>query len=222
MSGHGQQNAGAFAALKEVVGWYFPNENKFFEHLTEIAARVTTIAELLAEALDEPTRLPESVRNIDRMERETDLVARDLDLNIDNLLIPPLDRDDLHLLSTQLSRIADFLGGTARRAVSLGATERREPAVLLARHVVRAVREIEAAVAHLRSGDEVLAWCRAAKQAEAEGDAVWEAAVAELFAGTPDPLDVIRWKTLYDQLEDTLDVCEDVADELETIAVKHS
>jgi uncharacterized protein Yka (UPF0111/DUF47 family) len=211
-----------FAAVEKVVGWYFPDERKFFKHLTEIAARLTTIAGFLEEALDEPPRLPESIRNIDRVERETDVAAHDLDINLDKLLIPPLDREDLHLLSTQLSRIADFIGGTARRAVSLGATERREPAVALARQIRRAVREIEVAVGHIRNGDEVLARCRAAKQAEAEGDAVWEAAVAELFVGTPDPIDVIRWKTLYDQLEDTLDACEDVADELETIAVKHA
>ena len=210
-----------FAALKEVMQWYFPDERKFFEHLSGIAARLTIIAGFLEEALDEPTRLPESVRNIDRMERETDVAAHDLDVNLDKLLIPPMDREDIHLLSSQLSRIADFMGGTARRAVSLGATQRREPAVALARHIGRAVREIEAAVGHIRSGEEVLARCRAMKQAEEEGDAVWEAAVAELFTGTPDPVDVIRWKTLYDQLEDTLDACEDVADELETIAVKH-
>ncbi len=212
----------AFAALKEVVRWYFPDERKFFEHLSEIAAGLTTIARFLEEALDEPTRLPESIRNIDRVERETDVAAHDLDVNLDNLLIPPMDREDIHLLSTQLCRIADFIGGTARRAVSLAATQRREPAVALARHIGRAVREIEAAVGHIRSGDEVLARCRATKQIEEDGDAVWEAAVAELFAGTPDPVDVIRWKTLYDQLEDTLDACEDVADELETIAVKHT
>ena len=46
--------------------------------------------------------------------------------------------------------------------------------------------------------------------------------MAELFAGAPDPVDVIRWKTLYDQLEDTLDACDDVANELETITVKHT
>jgi uncharacterized protein Yka (UPF0111/DUF47 family) len=50
----------------------------------------------------------------------------------------------------------------------------------------------------------------------------WAAAVEALFAGTPDPIDVIRWKALYDQLEDTLDACDDVANELETITVKHA
>jgi uncharacterized protein len=204
------------------MSWLFPDERQFFEHFSGIAARLTTVATLLERALDEPATLRESLAEIYRVQQETDVAAHELDLNVDKLFIPPMDREDIHLLSTRLSQVADFIGGTARRAVSLRATARREPAVALARIIVRAVREIEAAVSHIRTGDEVLARCRAVKQAEEEGDATWEAAVAELFAGHPDPVDVIRWKALYDQLEDTLDACEDVANELETITVKHT
>ena len=204
------------------MSWLFPDERKFYEDFSAIAARLTTVATLLEEALDQPARLPSLLATIDRTQQEADQAAHDLDLNVDKLFIPPMDREDIHLLSTRLSLVADFIGGTARRAVSLKATTRREPAVALARILVRAVREIEAAVRHIRSGDEVLQLCRAIKQAEEEADAVWEAAVTELFAGRPDPIDVIRWKTIYDQLEDTLDACEDVANELETITVKHT
>jgi len=204
------------------VSWLFPDERKFFEHFSGIAARLTTVATLLEQALDQPARLPDILAEIDRVQHETDVAAHDLDVNVDKLFIPPMDREDIHLLSTELSQVADFIGGTARRAVSLRATTRREPAVALARIIVRAVREIEAAVRKIRTGDEVLALCRAIKQAEEEGDATWEAAVTELFAGHPDPVDVIRWKALYDQLEDTLDAYDNVANELETITVKHT
>jgi uncharacterized protein Yka (UPF0111/DUF47 family) len=205
-----------------MVSWLFPDERKFFEHFSGIAARLTTAARLLEQALDEPARLPEFLATIDRVQHETDEAAHELDLNVDKLFVPPMDREDIHLLSTRLSQVADFIGGTARRAVSLRATQRREPAVVLARIIVRAVREIDAAVSHIRTGDEVLARCEEIKRAEEEGDAVWEAAVTELFAGRPDPVDVIRWKVLYDHLEDTLDACDDVANELETITVKHT
>ena len=204
------------------MSWLFPDERKFFEDFSGIAGRLTTAAMLLEEALEQPARLPELLAKIDRVQHEADEAAHDLDLNVDKLFIPPMDREDIHILTTRLGYVADFIGGTARRAVSLGATERREPAVSLARILVRAVREIEGAMSHLRTGEEVLIRCRAIKEAEEEGDSVWEAAVTELFAGTPDPVDVIRWKTLYDQLEDTLDACDDVANELETITVKHT
>lgn len=204
------------------MSWLFPDVGKFFEDFSGIAGRLTTAATLLEQALDEPARLSETVATIDQVQRETDAAAQDLDGNVDKLFIPPMDREDIHLLSIRLSQVGAFIGGTARRAVSLRATTRREAAVVLARIIVRAVREIEAAVSHIRTGDEVLTHCRAVKQAEEEGDAVWESAVTELFEGNPDPVEVIRWKALYDQLEDTLDACDDVANELETITVKHT
>ncbi|MGN6390707.1 MAG: DUF47 domain-containing protein [Gemmatimonadales bacterium] len=204
------------------MSWLFPDERRFFEGFSAIAAHLTKVAVLLEQALDDPSRLAETVGTIARLQAEADGAARELDLHIDNLFIPPMDREDIHLLSIRLALVADYIGGTARRAVSLKATARREPAVGLARILVRATGEIEAAVRHIRDSNEVLARCQAIKRAEEEGDAAWESAVAGLFAGTPDPVDVIRWKALYDQLEDTLDACDDVANELETVTVKHA
>ncbi len=204
------------------MSWLFPDERKFFEDFSAIAARLTTVATLLEQALDEPARLPERVATIDRVQHEADAAAHALDVNVNKLFIPPMDREDIHLLSTRLGLVADFIGGTARRAVSLRATTRSEHAVAMARIIVRAVREIEAAVSHIRESDEVLARCSAVKQAEQDGDAAWEAAMTELFEGNPNPVEVIRWKSLYGQLEDTLDACDDVANELETLTVKHT
>ena len=204
------------------MSWLFPDERRFFDDFSAIAASLTTVATLLEQGLDQPARLPETVTSIDQVVATTDHAAHELDLHMDQLFIPPMDREDIHLLSTRLALVADYIGGTARRAVSLRATARREPAVALAKLVVRAAREIEVAVRHIRASDEVLAHCREIKRVEEEGDAAWEAAVEELFAGTPDPVEVIRWKALYDQLEDTLDACDDVANELETITVKHA
>ena len=200
----------------------FPDERRFYADFSGIAARLTTAATLLEQALDEPARLAESLASIDRVQHEADSAAHDLQMNVLKLFIPPMDREDIHVLSTRLGLVADFIGGTARRAVSLRATSRRESAVRLANAIVRAVREIEAAVGSLRTGDGVLARCLEIKRIEEEGDAAWEAAVTELFSGSPDAVDAIRWLALFDQLEDTLDACEDVANELETITVKHT
>lgn len=200
----------------------FPNEAKFFVAFSQIAERLTGAATLLAEAFDDPARFPELAATIHKVDREADEASHAVDLRLERMLVPPIDQEDIHLLSTRLRRVVDIVGGTARRAVSMGAIERREPAAQLARVLVRATQEIEAAMLHLRDGRGVLGHCQAIKRAEEEGDAIWEKAVSALFAGTPDPLTVLRWKTLYDQLEDALDACEDVANELETISVKHA
>jgi uncharacterized protein Yka (UPF0111/DUF47 family) len=204
-----------------MLGWLFPDERKFYSRFTGIAHGLTRAATLLERGLDDPARMSDISVAIDRVDRETDAAAHELDVGIDQMFIPPMDREDIHLLTTRLSRVADIIGGAARRAVSLRATVRHEHAVALARILLRAVGEIESAIDHIRNSDEVLARCGKIKRAEEEGDRIWESAVSELFDGQPDPLEVMRWKAIYDQLEDALDGCEDVANELETITVKH-
>jgi len=77
-------------------------------------------------------------------------------------------------------------------------------------------------VAHMRDVRFVVEKGREIKLREEEGDALYHEAVGELFRGTPDPLEVIKWKELYDTLERALDQCEDVSNVLESIALKHA
>ena len=204
-----------------MLGWLFPDERKFYTRFSGVARSLTGAATLLEQALDDPVLLSEISGAIDRVEHEAAAAAHELDVGVDQMFIPPMDREDIHLLTTRLSRVADLIGGAARRAVSLKATERHEAAVTLARVLVQAVREIELAIDHIRASDEVMDRCREIKRAEEVGDQLWESAIGELFTGRSDPIEVLRWKAVYDQLEDALDACEDVANELETITVKH-
>jgi uncharacterized protein len=200
----------------------FPDERKFFAQFTQIAAHLTRAAVLLQQGFEEPSRWPDLSASIEQVEHEADTAAHDVDVGTHGMFIPPMDREDIHLLSTELRRVVDIVGGAARRAVSLRATERREPAVQLARTLVRATEEIEQAIGHIRDSNFVLEQCRLIKQCEEEGDAISESAISNLFDGHPNPIDVLRWKTIYDQLEEGLDACDDVANELETITVKHA
>ncbi|HEX5574332.1 MAG TPA: DUF47 family protein [Gemmatimonadales bacterium] len=200
----------------------FPDEKKFFARFTEIAEHLSRAARLLEEGFEQPARWAELSGRIELVEQEADDTSHAVDTGTERMFIPPMDREDIHLLSTALRRTVDTIGGTARRAVSLRATDRREPAVQLARTLVRATEEIEQAVAHIKDSRLVLERTPAIKQCEEEGDGIHAQAVSALFDGTPDPIEVLRWKTLYDQLEEALDACEDVANELETVTVKHS
>jgi uncharacterized protein len=204
-----------------MLGWLFPNEDRFFAQFARIGEHLTRSANLLLKGFEEPSRWQELMGQIEQVEQEGDEISHAVDSGSEQMLIPPMDREDIHLLSTGLRRVVDMIGGTARRAVSLRATERREPAVQLAETLVKAAGELEQAVSHLRDSELVLERCRAVKAWEEQGDAIHSSAVSQLFQGRPDPIEVIRWKTLFDQLEDTLDACDDVANELETLTVKH-
>lgn len=199
----------------------FPNERKFFGQLAQIARHVSRAAATLQQGFEEPSQWKNLSASIEKIEREAAAATHAVDVGTDRMLIPPMDREDIHLLSTLLRRLVDIVGGAARRAISLHAAERREPAIQLARTLARATGEIEQAITHIKDANLVLERCRAIKQCKEEGDAISARAISSLFDGNPNPIDVLRWKTLYDQLEEGLDACEALANELETITVKH-
>jgi uncharacterized protein Yka (UPF0111/DUF47 family) len=101
-------------------------------------------------------------------------------------------------------------------------TEGRASAVTLCDILIRATEHIEAAVAQMKDSRIVVARGRDIKLREEEGDQIYHQAIGELFAGKPDAIEVIKWKELFDTLERAVDQCEDVANVLESIALKHN
>jgi uncharacterized protein Yka (UPF0111/DUF47 family) len=111
------------------------------------------------------------------------------------------------MLAQELDNVVDLIDGTARRAVQFRIRESRDAARNLTKLLIRAVEHIEVATLHVRDAKVVSERSRAIKKIEEEGDAVYHDAVGHLFDGSPDPLEVIKWKELYDTLERALDEC---------------
>ena len=91
-----------------------------------------------------------------------------------------------------------------------------------AANLAQARRLIEQAVSDIKNPQAVAENGRKIKALEEEGDAIYHQAVGALFDGTPDALQVIKWKELYDKLEEAMDECEDVSNVLESISLKNS
>jgi uncharacterized protein Yka (UPF0111/DUF47 family) len=100
--------------------------------------------------------------------------------------------------------------------------EVRAEARTLSNILLRAGDEIQGAVAGIKKPKNVHQRVNAIKKLEEEGDAVYHEAVGALFAGTPDPIDVIKWKEMYDTLEGTIDSCMGVAQALQSLSLKSS
>jgi predicted phosphate transport protein (TIGR00153 family) len=186
-----------------------------------LASRVTASARLLSELFAEPARLGELVTAIKQIEHEADTITHDVIARINRTFVTPIDREDIHLLASRLDDVIDLIDGTARRALMFRINEVREPATRLTGILIRAGEAIEGAVTHVKKAGIVVEQSVKVKRLEEEGDAVYHAAVGGLFEGTPDPLQVMKWKELYDTIERALDQCEDVANTLESIALKN-
>ena len=88
--------------------------------------------------------------------------------------------------------------------------------------IQRMVAVLAEAVGRLKKGDDVMRFCVEAKQLEEEGDAIYHEALGQMFEKERDAIEIIKWKEIYDNLENTLDQAEDVANVVESITIKHA
>ena len=202
-----------------------PRDEKFFDLFSAVAAFTVEAATLLQELLRaETARRTAIVDQIKRLEHQADQVTHVVVTRLDRVFITPLDREDIHLLASRLDDVIDLIDGTARRLQMFRAGKAPEGAVLIADVIGRAVTQLQVAVRSLEKnkGGTVLEACVQVKRLEEEGDSLYHEWLGRLFEGDPDPLNVIKWKEIYDNLEKTLDDIEDAANVLESISIKHA
>jgi uncharacterized protein Yka (UPF0111/DUF47 family) len=200
-----------------------PRDENFFDLFTAVSERSVEAAGVMEELLKAPAdRRTFMVETIKRLEHECDQLTHEVITRLDRSFITPLDREDIHALASGLDDVIDLIDGTARRAQIFHLGEAPQGSILLANTIKRACEELLKAVRGLKKNQEVvLPACIAVKRLEEEGDSLYHEWLGRAFQGTPDPLLVIKWKELYDNLEKTLDQAEDAANVLESIAIKH-
>lgn len=201
-----------------------PRDQKFFDLFTASATYSVQAARYLSELLQKDESERGGIADtIKRLERQGDEVTHEVVTRLDRTFITPLDREDIHLLASRLDDITDAIDGIARRSQIFKLGTSPAGAVHLAEVVERAAQQVLDAVRVLGNGRPrtVLAACVAVKRLEEEGDTLYHTWLGRLFDETTDPVRLMKWKEIYDSLERTLDVAEDVANVLESVAIKH-
>jgi predicted phosphate transport protein (TIGR00153 family) len=201
---------------------FLPRDEQFFDLFNQLAEHLRTTARLVDELFAHPERTSDLVRQIKDVEHLADQLTHSINVRIDKSFITPIDREDIHLLASRLDDVIDRLDGTARRVVMLHINEVREPAKQMAHVIRRASDLIAESVAAIKKPSEVSSFASQIKQLEEEGDAIYHEAVGALFAGNPDPLEVIRWKEVYETLEIAIDLCMGVANAVHSISIKNA
>jgi uncharacterized protein len=199
-----------------------PRDEQFFDLFNQLAGHLATSAKMLNSLFAEPQKSGEHVRSIKDVEHKADLLTATIIQRIDKSFVTPFDREDIHNVASSLDDVIDLLDGTARRFEMFHITAVRPAALKLAGILLRAADEIRGAVEGMRKPPLVNQHVAAIKRLEEEGDAVYQEAVGALFAGQPDPLEVIKWKEMYDTLERTIDSCMGVAQALQSLSLKNA
>jgi uncharacterized protein Yka (UPF0111/DUF47 family) len=201
---------------------FLPKDEGFFGLFDQLSARLTAAAAQLRELFQHPERLQELVAKVKAEEHAADTLTYEIMQRIDRSFVTPLDREDIHLLANRLDNVVDLMDGTARRATMFHISERRVPAIELVDTLAEACGVLAQGVKEIRNQQAVHKAARQVKALEEKADAQYAKAISDLFAGKPDPLEVIKWKEIYDNLEHAVDECEDVANVLESISLKNS
>ena len=198
-----------------------PRDEQFYDLFQQLAGRLSRAATLLNQLFREPQRRAEHVQAIKAAEHEADGITHEIIDRLDRTFITPFDREDIHALASKLDEVVDLLDGAARRVEIFQITEVHPPAVRLSEVVVRAAAQIEDAVRHMKDGKIVSVKAFELKKLEEEGDAIYHESMGALFQREHDAITVIKWKELYDKVEDALDQAEDVTNVLQSIALKN-
>ena len=198
----------------------FPREENFFVLFRKQAAIVREGCDALHEMMERFDDLEGRAKRIKDIEHRGDLVAHELFERLNRTFITPLEREDIHDLASGLDDVLDAAEAIASRIVLFKIKSATPEALRLTAILAKSAVQIEQAVEHLKDLKHLMSFTIEINRLENEADAISRQVVAELFSGTHDVLDVMRWKELYGRLEGAADQGEDVANVIESIVLK--
>ncbi len=155
-------------------------------------------------------------------ERAGDEISHDIGRRLEKSFITPFDREDIIALTSGLDDILDNIEEVADTFVLYRITTPTDVSIQQAAIIVRQVEQLHEALSRLRGFNAVEPFWIEVHRLENEGDQLARAAIADLFSNAMDPIELIKWKEIYQLMEATIDLCEDVADIIERIVVKHT
>jgi predicted phosphate transport protein (TIGR00153 family) len=201
----------------------FQREQRFFDQFDEIAEILVEAADVFAELVGATVGHDDGAAQLRDLEHQCDMAVANVLTSLARSFITPMDRDDIHNLATTLDTIMDNMEETAYRVAAYRMGRPTEAAIELAEVVRRSVNHVQRAVNLCRGGlssADMETVLRDVSRLENEADEIFRSALATLFAEPPDPLELIKWKDLYQWLENTVDACRVVAHVISEIVVK--
>jgi len=201
---------------------FAPKDHQFFDLFEEAAANVLRAAELLDDMLASYPERADLAREIVVCEHEGDRITHDIVQRLNSTFVTPIDREDILALTSGLDDIVDL---TEEAADYLGLYKIEAPMEQAERlaHILReACRQIAEGMPRLRGFKDVSHFTNEIHRLETAGDKVTREAVASLFDTGIDPMVVIRWKDIFERLEEAIDATEKVANTLANIVVKNA
>ena len=199
-----------------------PREERFFDLFVEDAANVVDGArqlETMLRTFDNPDKAAKKIREI---EHKGDEISHDIGRRLEQSFVTPFDREEIHALISGLDDVLDLIEEVADTFVLYNIDAPTKTSVKQAALIVQCCETLHQALSNLRGFKDLDKFVVEVHRLENEGDRLARSAIANLFDDGAKAMEVLKWKDIYSLLEDTIDKCEDVAQMIERIVVKHA
>jgi uncharacterized protein len=207
------------ARLSQVLS---SRNREFFDLFEEAAANIVRAADLLDQMISRWPDRSDLTRDIVICEQEGDRITHDIHQRLNNTFVTPIDREDILQLTSSLDDIVDLIDEVADYLVLYKIEAPMEQASRLAHIILQATRQIAEAMPRIRDFRDLSHYTVEINRLENDGDRIQREALAALFIEGIDPMVVIRWKDIYERLEEAIDATEKVAYTLEGIVLKNA
>jgi hypothetical protein len=200
----------------------FPKAPKFFEFFREQNRIIVEAATILDTIAQDFSGCDVRCQMVNRLEAQGDALNRTISQLLSTTFITPIDREDIYLLTTRADDIIDEINGLARRLEIVRAVPLRPDVPEVAGILAEALVEVEAAFGRLQGRNGVTDHSRTVRRLEKRADVLYAESLHRLFTEEPNAVEVVKWVSIYEQLEDAIDRCKHLAESLESVVVKHS
>src|SRR5512132_307098 len=202
---------------------FLPREEQYFDLFIQMTHYISAAARELKEMLaDKNHDFAEYAKRIKDLEHACDELTHNISTRLNKSFITPFDREDIYTMSTALDDIVDLIDDAARAIIIFDIKEITDYARDFADVIERMADQLKEIVSTLQRPKNITPRLVEIHRLENEGDDIYHAAIAELFHDSPDPMTVIKWKEIYEKLEAAIDRCENVANIIESVIIKHT
>jgi predicted phosphate transport protein (TIGR00153 family) len=204
---------------------FIPKEEKFYDLFEELINKIEEGGKLFLEMVEKYEYPLTTITKLKELEHEADVITHRTYEKMHKSFLTPLDREDIYALVNKMDSILDMIEASAAR-MNLYRVKKPTKVIIdqakILNEAIRKVKFVVHAMRDMKNSKMILDACVEINTLENEGDIVLRTAMVDLFEHEKDAIELIKWKEIFERIEEALDVCEDVSNIIEGIVLKHA
>ena len=204
---------------------FFPKEEKFYDLFEELISKIEEGGKMFLEMVETYEYPPQKIAKLKELEHEADVITHRTYEKMHKTFLTPLDREDIYDLVNKMDSIMDMTEAAAARMHLYKVKKPTRVIIDQAKILILAIQKVKLivhAMRDMKNSKMIMEACVEINTLENEGDIVLRSAMVDLFEHEKDAIELIKWKEIFERIEEAIDVCEDVSNIVEGIVLKHA